>query len=265
MIVDELAEGVLSLVRGAEVRDWCVCLRYAYVEVGVGGSRHLGVALVPHEDVHGVSAPLREPTIEGLRDLASSPNPIDKVLGVALINALSSHLISRDKVLGASGDVTEDIPSLLASEGVRSVLVVGNMAPLVRRLRDAGMEVLVTERNPAARWGGAYPDTSVTRLAGLAEAAVITGAALVNDTIDQLLELLPHAFKVLAGPTAGAYPPLLIPKHVDAVASMVVEDAEAVKRVLRLGGGRWDFSRFTRQYIITADPSRKLGTGVRRR
>lgn len=248
MIVDELANGVLSLTSRAEVTDWCVCLRYAYVEVVAGGVRHLGVALVPHEDIQGVRPSLRVPSVKELREMVSSPNPIDKVLGVALINALSSHLTRRAGLPSISPDAAEDIPTLLSSEGVRSVLVVGNMAPLVRRLREAGMKVFVTERNPAARWGGAYPDTSFTRLAHGVEAAVITGAALVNDTLDYLLEALNHAFKVLVGPTAGAYPPLLTPRHVDAVASMLVDDVEAVKRVLRLGGGRWDISKYCTHY-----------------
>ncbi len=251
MIVDELAEGVLSKVSNVYVSDWCACLRYAHVEVTVGSGQYLGVALVPHEDIQGVRAPLREPSIKGLREMVSSPNPIDKVLGVALINALSSHLIKREGLLGGLEEIAEGIPSLLSSEGVRSVLVVGNMAPLVRRLREAGMEVLVTERNPAARWGGAYPDTSFARLARGVEAAVITGAALVNDTIDYLVDALGHAFKVLVGPTAGAYPGLLVPKYVDAVASMIVDDVDSVKRVLRLGGGRWDFSEFCTHYTYS--------------
>ncbi len=257
MIVDELAEGVLSLTDGAVVTDWCVCLSYAYVEVLAGGERYLGVAVVPHEDVYGVKASLREPSRERLKDMVSSPNPLDKVLGVALINALSSYLIRQDGVLRASPEIAEDVPSLLVSEGIRSVLVVGNMAPLVRRLREVGMEVFVTERNPAVRCGGAYPDTSFPRLARGVEAAVITGATLVNDTLDNILEALTHAFKILVGPTAGAYPPLLVPKHVEAVASMVVEDVEAVKRVLRLGGGRREFGRFARHYIFSAGMSRK--------
>ena len=254
MIVDELAESVISLVSGAEVTDWCVCLRHAYVEVMIDGDRYLGVALVPHEDVHGVRAPLREPSLEALGVMVSSPNPIDKVLGVALINAVSSYLIKRDGFTDELPEIADEVPALLISRRVRSVLVIGNMAPLVRRLREAGMTVYVTERNPAARWGGAYPDTSFVRLAGRVRAAVITGATLVNDTLDYLLPMLTYAYKVLVGPTAGAYPPSLAPRYVDAVASMVVDDVDAVKRVLRLGGGRWDFSKYCTQYIY-APPS----------
>ncbi len=248
MIVDELADAILSFGVKALVKDWCVCLRYAYVEVSANGRRHLGVALVPHEDVYGVRPSLREPGLEELREMVSSPNPLDKVLGVALINAVSSHLIRYGAPVDTSSDVARDIPTLLASEGIRSVLVVGNMAPLVERLREEGMEVYVTERNPATRWGGAYPDTSFVRLARDVEAAVITGAALVNDTIDYLLDALGHAFRVIAGPTAGVYPKLLAPRYVDVVASMLVDDVDAVKRILRLGGGRWDFSRYCTHY-----------------
>lgn len=249
MIVDELAEGILRYAREAGISDWCVCLRYAYVEIGRCERKYLGVALVPHEDVHGVRPALRPPSLESLPEMVSSPNPIDKVLGVALINALSSALVREEGLLRTSSEIALDVPTLLSRKGVRSVLVVGNMAPLVRKLREAGMEVFVTERNPATRWGGAYPDTSFARLAKRVEAAVITGAALVNDTLDYLLDALGHAFKVLVGPTAGAYPPLLAPRYVDAVASMLVDDVDAVKRVLKLGGGRWDFSDYCTHYV----------------
>ncbi len=121
------------------------------------------------------------------------------------------------------------------------------MVPLVRNLSQR-MKVSVIERNPKLRFG-AYSDSLAPRLLSKADVAIITGATLVNDTIDYILQIT-KGKKFLVGPTAGIYPPWLKDK-VDLVAGTKIVDIEKTKEIIRGGGGRWDFADYCDEYIFT--------------
>ena len=255
MFVDELTRWVLQKVSELDaslsVHDYCVGLKYSYVEVSGRKGRALGLALTPIEDVFGTRVDASTPpTLSSVESLVSSTNPIEKALGVALVNALSGYLMRNLGVSGGfelrSGEIVSSVPELVEDP----VVVVGNMVPLVRRLLDRGYEVIgVLERRQSLRVAGALPDTMAPRVIPKARTVVITGATLVNDTIDYILSLAGSAIKILVGPTAAGHPTPLFRLGVSAVASMTPVEVDKVKRVVRLGGGRWSFSRYSKEYV----------------
>ncbi len=217
----------------------------------------MGVALTPIEDVVGSPYELPDDVrCDGLLDYVSSLNPAIKSLGVALLNALSNYLLWGLKVgsgfrLGVGGDVIDLLLNLIEEP----VVVIGNMGPLIRRLRGEGIrDVKVLERNPCFRCGNALPDTALHRVVREGSTLVVTGATLVNDTIDNIIKLSRERSckVVLVGPTAGAHPEPLIKEGIYAVASMTPVNTEEVIKVIRLGGGRWLFSKYCRHYIAVA-------------
>ena len=261
LFVDELAKWVLrkifELDADLSVKDCCVGLKYSYVEVSGKKGDALGLALTPVEDIFGtrVGAPT-PPSISRVEGMVSSTNPIEKALGVALVNALSGYLMWNLGFKGdfalRSGEIVASVPDLVKEP----VVVVGNMVPLVRRLLERGYEVVgVLERRQSLRIAGALPDTMAPRVVPKARTVIITGATLVNDTIDQILSLAGDAVKILVGPTAAAHPTPLFTLGVSAVASMAPVEVDRVKRVVRLGGGRWDFSKYSREYVAVPSGS----------
>ena len=67
---------------------------------------------------------------------------------------------------------------------------------------------------------------------------VITGSAIINNTIDQILSLRKEgSTMMLSGPSAAAYPPVLHGLGIDVVASSLVKDVRATIDLLKLGAG----------------------------
>ncbi|WFO75538.1 hypothetical protein J4526_01175 [Desulfurococcaceae archaeon MEX13E-LK6-19] len=255
MLIDLIAQRVIDLInkfdKEIKVSDYVVGLKYSYVEINGVYGRSLGVAITPIEDIIGLGVRIgNEPGEDNIVDLVSSLNPIEKTLGVALINALSNYLLWR---IGFREDfvVYEDpIFSSITHLVEEPIVVIGNMAPLVNELQNRGFtDITVLERNPCTRYN-CYPDTMAPRIIPKARTLIITGATLVNDTIDYILDLGSQAKKILIGPTANIYPKPLLDKGVNAILSMYPIDIDKVKKTIRLGGGRWSFYKYCKEYLI---------------
>ena len=256
LFIDEIVEWVLKRIKKlkcrAKVIDYSIGRSYSYVLVGDDRGRSLGLALTPIEDIIGCKlTPSRRPSIGNLPEMVSSINPLEKVLGVALLNALSSHLLWRvndtDRLRVEFGDLLELTCKLVEEP----IMVVGNMAPLVRSLKEHGFKrIYVTERNPSFRCGISLPDNVFLRLIGSCRSLVVTGATLVNDTIDLFLEFRGNSKLLLVGPTASIHPKPAFKLGVSAIASLAVKDIDSTIEVIKLGGSRWDFTKYCRQYLI---------------
>ena len=258
LLIDDVCYWVLnaieSLGASVRVRDYCVGVRYTYVLIDVDGTEWLGTAITLTEDVIGspYSIP-NEVRVEELINYVSSSTSLIKSLGTALLNALSNYLLWGAKYridfrLVTGSEITKLIHGIINEP----VLVIGNMGPLIRELRSLGIkDIRVVERNPCFRCGNALPDTSIPRLVPSNGTLVVTGATLVNDTIDYIMELsrVRGCRLVLVGPTASVHPKPLLNKGVYAVASMHPVSNEGVIKVIKLGGGRWLFSKYCRHYV----------------
>jgi len=246
---------IISLGDIPKVIDYCVGVRYSYVLIrDRDGREWLGVALTPIEDTIGSPYELPDHVdCTSLLDYVSSLSPTIKSLGVALLNALSSYLLwGRGINSGFIIKTGDEIIYLLDKLIEEPAVVIGNMGPLVRRLRSQGLKnIRVLERNPCFRCGVALPDTALSRTVPRNATLVVTGATLVNDTIDYIIRISKERSCriILVGPTAAVHPKPLIQEGVYALASMVPISNEKVIRIIKLGGGRWLFSKFCKHYL----------------
>ncbi len=261
MLIDRVVAWVYKQLErvGAPLKivEYGVGVMYSYVLVEYGGEEYLGMALTPIEDLAGVRvAPVkRVNSVAEALSLVSSLNPLEKSVGVAAVNAVSSYLLwgagqCRELSVKVGVDIVSAVPRMASGK----VLVVGHMGPLVRALKERGArEVHVVERYAAMRCHGALSDSALPRLAPEVDTLVVTGATLVNDTLDHILSLRKAGSTlVLVGPTAGAHPTPLFAEGVDAVASMHAVKVSAVLDVIKRGGGRWSFTEFCEQYVVRA-------------
>ncbi len=249
MIIDVVAERILRGVSryDIEVIDYAVGLHYVYVFLRIGEQRSLGVAHSYVEEYqHGYWVRDLEP--EMIPEMVSSPRIMDKNLAVAYLNALSQFLIEENR-LPLQYDVNAVDAAGIKPDDV--VVVVGNIKPTVERARKYTDKVYVLERTPSAR-DDAYPDTAAPRIIPMATVLLITGATLVNDTLDYILELGRNAReKILVGGTAQIYPPYIIGHGVTRVASMKIMDTEKAMRYIRAGCGTRPLLKLSRKYIYS--------------
>ncbi len=83
-----------------------------------------------------------------------------------------------------------------------------------------------------------YPDIDAPLIIPNCDMLVITGSAMVNNTIDQLLAMRRDgAITVLSGPTAAAYPPVLHGLGINVIGSSLVKKPRSVIELLKLGAG----------------------------
>ncbi len=142
---------------------------------------------------------------------ALSDNGLRRAVGIATLNALAELAWRRrprpgiELQAGADAfDATEIVP------GDRVVLV-GAFIPFLKELKRRRQPYLVLERNPAALKPEEMPFYRPADIAAeivpRADVLLITGATLLNDTLEDLLALArPEARVTIVGPTVGMLP-----------------------------------------------------------
>ena len=233
MLVEKIAGRVMEEVSpdwGLRIKEYCVCLRAAYVVVeDKYGERSIGISHIPLEDLHD-AAPPRPPSIECVDELVRDLNPITRALALSLLNAISQHIIKK-KIIDLKENRT-DLVSLIRSE---PVCVIGNMVPLVRELERRGIEVYVFEKNPRLRcYGKCFSDSEENILLPRCRTLIITGMTLLNYSIDGIIAGS-RGYNIVVGPTAGILPMAFRGSGVDIVGSIYVVDIDGLIKHLRLG------------------------------
>jgi uncharacterized protein (DUF4213/DUF364 family) len=248
--VAALEEKFQGQLDGLAVADLVVGVFFTGVVLETG---HGGVAATPVREIpEAVCCPrslTRMPEAGALRGrpvgeflpFAFDRNVLKRAIGVAALNALSHLLEDR---AGAGGyhvtlglDALDRMP---IRQGTRVVLV-GAFEPYIRQLSQLGADFCVVENNPDAlkeadRSRYRPPDAAAAAFRG-AEVAVVTGSALVNETMDQLLEAVRAPCRVVvAGPTASLFPLPLFKRGVEAVGGIRITDSTLMVRILAEGG-----------------------------
>ena len=193
------------------------------------------------------------PALEAARFLGSE-NLFDSAIGLAAVNALvaaaTSAVFSAEKTAeeaqssGDSGDVLE---ALDLREGDR-VCMVGCFFPVLEKLRQKRVEVQAVDLESKP---GALPAESVSALLPESQVALITATAVINGTIEGLLELAGNCREVaVLGPSTPLIPRAFVGTPVSCLAGIRVDDADEVFRVIGEGGGFRDFKRYTTKVTL---------------
>jgi uncharacterized protein (DUF4213/DUF364 family) len=194
-------------------------------------SRHCGLATTiignkPHNHttvVHDAGR-LHRKSARELAELGRSDNPLEAGIGVAAINSL----LEVDEKNAVEINASE----VLMKQGAgKNVALVGHF-PFIPRLRKSVGKLWVIEQHPS---GDNYPAQSAADLIPKADIVALTGSALINHTLDGLLELCrPEALVMLLGPTTPLSP-VLFDHGVNIIAGSRVIDEDAVLHAIGQG------------------------------
>jgi len=203
-----------SIDSDAPVRDLRVCVRTTAV-----WSRRLGLAYT-FPRIHlqrGSKAKgprLRDSSARKLAELALSDDLLHASVGVAAINSL----LDPDRLPRSDGNAHDLI--LERGDG-QDVTVVGHF-PFVEWLRDRVRNLWVLELDPRE---GDLPARAAKEVIPKSAVVAITSTALINHTIEPLLELARDSFTIVLGPSTPLSP-VLFDHGVDAVCGSIVVDPE---------------------------------------
>lgn len=158
-----------------------------------------------------------------LAEYARLAETVAASIGVAAINSL----IEVDE----SRCVQESAFDILAEKGAgRNVAVVGHF-PFIPKLREIARNVWVLERK--LRPGDLRADEAA-RVLPKAEVVCLTGSALINKTLDDLLEACRGSYVVLTGPSSPMTP-VLFEFGISAICGTRVTDPDTVIRFITQG------------------------------
>lgn len=244
MLLERIKRKALDLIdEDFRLIDFSFALPYTYVLIEGGKGKSLGVAMTLPEEVGRYRTSIEKPSLENFIEKLDSLNIIERTLGMAALNALSQYRIDLSEA--KEGDVVE-----ILDPSIGRVAVIGNMPPVVEGLKGMGFEVMVFERNPKLWDRETLSDALEYWLLPRADAVIASGSAILNGSLDMLLERSKRAkIFVLTGPTAQLLPEFLRGEGVTHLASMMVVDIESALVKLKLGSFR-GFEAGSRKYIM---------------
>lgn len=180
-----------------------------------------------------------------------SPRMVDRVLGLAAINAISQCLFRR---AGFAPDyATNSFGSLELTPGDHLGMI-GYFGPLVERCRELRVALTVLELDAALVQHAAGLEVTLEpgKLAAC-DKIVSTSTVLLNGTLDDVLAQAAHAKAfVLVGPSAGCVPDPLFARGVSTVGGAEVIDPDAFMNVC---GALQPWGGTTKKYCIQRNAS----------
>jgi len=191
-------------------------------------SRHCGLASTlqkskPHgEPEVRAAGKLRQMTALELAGLAKSDRWLEASVGVAAINSLLDVDERRAVDVNAAEVLVERAPG-------KCVALVGHF-PFIPRLRRSARQLWVIEQQPAP---GEYAADAAADLIPRADLVALTGSALINHTLDNLLGLCRADAEVMVLGASTPLSPVLFEHGVTILSGAKVTDEAAV---LRLAG-----------------------------
>jgi hypothetical protein len=179
-----------------------------------------------HEKVRDVGI-LHEKTAYQLAEYALSDVLLEASIGVAAINSL----INPDE--GRKGGYKEiNAYEALVRHGVgKKVALVGHF-PFIPKLHQEVGELWVIEQKPIE---GEYPVTAAAELIPQADVVALTGSALINHTLDEMLGLChPGSIVLILGPSTPLSP-VLFAHGATMISGTRIFDEQAVLRTVAQG------------------------------
>ncbi len=238
----------------AEVRiaDARIGLGYTAVRLSTG---HTGVCHTMADDLVCCQKIDRAGTISGssaleIAELANSWKLAEATVGIAATNALSQVVLEKNNEMYAFMEDADCIDQIQINQD-DTVALVGYIRPFVPIIRKKTRKLYVMERNARALGEDMLPEPACDEIVPEADIVIITGTAIVNGTIDHLLELCRSAREVaVVGPTASMIPDPLFKRRVTLMGGIRILNPEKLLQIISEGGGTPQFKEICKQYVI---------------
>jgi uncharacterized protein len=186
---------------------------------------------------------------------ALSGNGIRRAVGIATVNALADccwRRRPRPEVELCPGVDAFDATEIRDGD---KVVVVGAFVPFLKELKRRGQPFLVLEQDAATLKADELPFFRPAEQAAVilpaADVMLITGATLVNNTLEDLLALARPATRVtIVGPTVGMLPDAFFARGADVLGCVRITAPDAFLDLLAEGGSGYHFFGRSAQKVV---------------
>jgi len=174
------------------------------------------------------------------------PEPIRMAVAVATLNALSAACWNRGLTGGVTIATKMDAQDTLSFPNGATVVVIGALVPVLRRLEGRAAPWWVVEQDPRTLKGKELnhfvPSTEALAVVQRADVLVATGVTLQRGTLEPMLAVVPAEAQVtVLGPTASMLPEPLFERGVDVVGGVWVRRPDRLLDVLAAAGSGYHF------------------------
>lgn len=169
----------------------------------------------------------------------------------AVLNAVSAQIISK-----STYKIIEDKDpfDLLDTSGQKTVCIVGAFQSYIRRISNTQHKLYVLElnENALADEHKQYyvPAANASKILPFSDIVIITGLTIANNTLDDLLSLIPANKQVIiVGPTSGLIPDVLFKHNINIIGSTRITNPERMFTVVSEGGVGFHLFKYCAQKI----------------
>jgi uncharacterized protein (DUF4213/DUF364 family) len=193
---------------------------------------------------------------------ALSGQGIRRAVGIATVNALADVCWQRRP--HPEVELCYDIDAFDATD-IRpgdKVVVVGAFVPFLKELKRRGQDYLVLEQDPATLKADELPffrpAEQAPEILPNADVVLITGATLVNNTLEHLLAMTrPDARVTVVGPTVGMLPDAFLARGADVLGCVRITASDPFLDLLAEGGSGYHFfGRSAQKLVLVRRPAR---------
>ncbi|SPD74130.1 conserved hypothetical protein [uncultured Desulfobacterium sp.] len=176
----------------------------------------------------------------------SSGEPLKTATAIATLNALSATCFKKGLVSDCRLIINTDAKDAVDLSANRSVALVGALVPFLKVLKKRGGIWWVIEEDQRTlrsdEMAHFVPFEISGEIISKADVLVITGATIVNHTLETILDLAkPDAEVVVVGPTASMLPEPMFERGVSVVGGVLVKEPDKLLDILAAGGSGYHF------------------------
>ena len=186
---------------------------------------------------------------------ALSGHGIRRAVGIAAINALADCCWRRRPHPGMTLIAGIDAFDAAEIRHGEKVVVVGAFVPFLKELKRRAQAFVVLEQDPATLKPDELPffrpAAGAAQFVPDADVVLITGATLVNATLEDLLALAnPEARVVVVGPTVGMLPDAFLARGADVLGAIRIREPDNFLDILAEGGSGYHFFGRSAEKIV---------------
>jgi hypothetical protein len=185
--------------------ECCVGSFFTHTVIESENKKYIGLTLTPKDE--GEIYLTEYTSLDDVFDKSKYYDISKRAVALSAVNAVGQFLFDMEKI-----DLKDNLRTLLAdfinnhSSKEDKIVFIGNLSPVVLKLKQSGKNVDVFCRQTNDKYLGVYNDIFEYEGISKADIVVITGASLIGSTIDAVLKFTQKArIVILAGFSAGGH------------------------------------------------------------
>ena len=202
-----------------------------------------------------LSGKLSGRSVKSYLDDLSHENILRKTLAIATLNALSACYWEGNKNLEYKIEIDVDSFDVMEVPKGKKSVVIGALVPMLKKLLAADADFKVLEMDSRTLKGKELEHFAPSKDANVylpdSDLDVITGVAILNDTLPDLLAMCkPGADILVTGPTAGMIPDAFFKRGVTIMGGILVTKPDELLDVISEGGSGYHFFGKSAERIV---------------